>query len=80
MTSVEPDDAAVRQALDHASERAAGLVRAGGPLDGRVPGLEWTKAQLVGHLVAICAALATRCRVALAKIETGARHPRGNAD
>jgi hypothetical protein len=62
MTSVQPDGAAVRQALEHASERAAGLVRESGPLDGRVPGLEWTKAQLVGHLVAICAALATTLR------------------
>ena len=62
MTSVEPDAAAVRQALQHASERAAGLIREGGPLDGQVPGLEWTKAQLVGHLVAICAAFATTLR------------------
>jgi uncharacterized protein (TIGR03083 family) len=62
MTSVQPDGAAVRQALEHASERAAGLVREGGPLDGRVPGLEWTKAQLVAHLVAICAAFATSLR------------------
>jgi len=62
MTSVQPDGAAVRQALEHASERAAGLVREGGPLDSQVPGLEWTKAQLVGHLVAICAAFATTLR------------------
>jgi len=62
MTSVQPDGTAVRQALEHASERAAGLVREGGPLDGPVPGLEWTKAQLVGHLVAICAAFATTLR------------------
>jgi uncharacterized protein (TIGR03083 family) len=62
MTSVEPDRAEVRQALEHASERVAGLVRQGAPLDGPVPGLEWTKAQLVGHLVAICAAFATTLR------------------
>jgi uncharacterized protein (TIGR03083 family) len=62
MSSVEPDGAAVRQALEHASERAVDLVREGGSLDGPVPGLEWTKAQLVGHLVAICAAFATTLR------------------
>jgi len=62
MASVEPDGRAVRQALEHASERAAGLVRDGGPLDGPVPGLEWTKAQLVGHLCAICEAFATTLR------------------
>ena len=62
MTSVEPDGGAVRQALEHASERAAGLVRAGAPLDGPVPGLEWTKAQLVAHLCAICEAFATTLR------------------
>jgi hypothetical protein len=62
MTSVEPDGAAVRLALEHASERAAGLVRDGGPLEAPVPGLAWTKAQLVGHLVAICAAFAATLR------------------
>ena len=62
MTSVEPNGGAVRQALEHASERAAGLVREGAPLDGPVPGLEWTKAQLVAHLWAICEAFATTLR------------------
>jgi hypothetical protein len=62
MTSVEPDGRAVRQALEQASERAAGLVRDGAPLDGPVPGLEWTKAQLVGHLSAICEAFAATLR------------------
>ena len=62
MTSVEPDGPAVRQAFQHASERAAGLVRDGAPLDGPVPGLEWTKAQLVAHLWAICEAFATTLR------------------
>jgi uncharacterized protein (TIGR03083 family) len=62
MTSVEPDGRAVRQALEHASERAAALVRDGAPLDGPVPGLEWTKAQLVAHLYAICEAFATTLR------------------
>lgn len=62
MTSVEPDGHAVRQALQHASERVAGLVRDGAPLDGPVPGLEWTKAQLAAHLCAICEAFATTLR------------------
>jgi len=62
MTSVEPDADAVRQALEHAAERAAGLVRRGAPLDGQVPGLEWTKAQLVAHLYAICEAFASTLR------------------
>jgi uncharacterized protein (TIGR03083 family) len=62
MTSVEPDGRAVRQALEHASERVAELVRNGAPLDGPVPGLEWTKAQLVAHLCAICEAFATTLR------------------
>jgi uncharacterized protein (TIGR03083 family) len=62
MTSVEPDGRAVRQALEHACERAAGLVRNGAPLDGPVPGLDWTKAQLVAHLCAICEAFATTLR------------------
>lgn len=62
MTSVEPDGPAVRQALEHASERAAGLVRDSAPLDGQVPGLDWTKAQLVGHLCAICEAFAATLR------------------
>jgi uncharacterized protein (TIGR03083 family) len=62
MTSVEPDGHAVRQALEHASERVAALVRDGAPLDGPVPGLEWTRAQLVGHLCAICEAFATTLR------------------
>lgn len=62
MTSVEPDGGAVRQALEHASDRAAALVRHGDPLDGPVPGLDWTKAQLVAHLCAICEAFATTLR------------------
>lgn len=62
MTSVEPDGQAVRQAFEHASQLAAGLVRQGAPLDGPVPGLEWTKAQLTGHLWAICEAFATTLR------------------
>jgi uncharacterized protein (TIGR03083 family) len=62
MTSVEPDGRAVRQALEQASKRAAGLVRDGTPLDGPVAGLEWTKAQLVGHLCAICEAFAATLR------------------
>jgi len=62
MTSVEPDGPAVRKALQHASERAAGLIRDSAPLDGPVPGLEWTKAQLVGHLCAICEAFAATLR------------------
>jgi len=62
MTSVDPDGPAVRQAFEHASERVAGLVRDGAPLDGPVPGLEWTKAQLVAHLCAICEAFATTLR------------------
>ena len=60
--SVEPDGPAVRQAFEHASERVAGLVRDGAPLEGPVPGLEWTKAQLVAHLCAICEAFATTLR------------------
>jgi uncharacterized protein (TIGR03083 family) len=62
MTSVEPDGGAVRQALEHASDRAAALVLHGDPLDGPVPGLDWTKAQLVAHLCAICEAFATTLR------------------
>ncbi len=62
MTSVEPDRRAVRQAFEYATQRAAGLVRQGAPLDGPVPGLEWTKGQLAAHLWAICAAFATALR------------------
>jgi uncharacterized protein (TIGR03083 family) len=62
MTSVEPDGPAVRQALEHATERVAALVRDGAPLDGPVPGMEWTKAQLIAHLCAICEAFATTLR------------------
>jgi uncharacterized protein (TIGR03083 family) len=62
MTSVQPDGGAVRQALAQASELVAGLAREGAPLDGPVPGLEWTKAQLVGHLCAICEAFASTMR------------------
>ncbi|HUA39978.1 MAG TPA: maleylpyruvate isomerase family mycothiol-dependent enzyme [Streptosporangiaceae bacterium] len=62
MTSVEPDGRAVRQALEQASERVVGLVRDGAPLDGPVPGLEWTTGQLVAHLWAICEAFAATLR------------------
>jgi len=62
MTSVQPDGRAVRQALEQASERAAGLVRQPAPLDGPVPGLDWTKAELVAHLCAICEAFASTLR------------------
>jgi uncharacterized protein (TIGR03083 family) len=62
MTSVQPDGRAVRQGLEHASERAAQLVRHPAPLDGPVPGLEWTKAELVAHLCAICEAFASTLR------------------
>ncbi len=62
MTSVEPDGRAVRQALEQTTERVAGLLRDGAPLDGPVPGLEWTKAQLAAHLWAICEAFATALR------------------
>lgn len=62
MTSVQPDGPAVRQALEHATGRVAALVRDGAPLDGPVPGLDWTKAQLAGHLWAICEGFATTLR------------------
>src|SRR5262245_49513583 len=62
MTSVQPDGRLVRQALVHASGRVAGMVRDSGPLDGPVPGLEWTKAQLVAHLWAMCEAVAATLR------------------
>jgi uncharacterized protein (TIGR03083 family) len=62
MTSIQPDGPAARQALEHASERAAGLVRQCAPLDGLVPGLEWTRAELVAHLCAICEAFASTLR------------------
>jgi uncharacterized protein (TIGR03083 family) len=62
MTSVQPDGLALRQALEHASKQVAVLIRDGAPLDGPVPGLEWTKAQLVAHLWAICEAFATTLR------------------
>jgi len=62
MTSVQPDGRLVRQALERESGRVAGIVRDSGPLDGPVPGLEWTKAQLVAHLWAMCEAYATTLR------------------
>jgi uncharacterized protein (TIGR03083 family) len=62
MTSVEPNRRAVRQALVDESERVAGMVRDSDPLNGPVPGLEWTKAQLIAHLWAICEAFATTLR------------------
>ena len=62
MTSVQPDGRAARQALVREIERVTRLVRHAAPLDGPVPGLEWTKAQLIAHLRAICAAFATTLR------------------
>ncbi len=62
MTTVEPDRGELRQALEHASERVVGLVRGSAPLDGPVPGLDWTKAQLAAHLCAICQAFASTVR------------------
>jgi len=62
MTSVEPDGRLVRQALVLESGRVARMVRDSGPLDGPVPGLEWTKAQLVAHLWAMCEAVAATLR------------------
>jgi uncharacterized protein (TIGR03083 family) len=60
--SVQPDGRAVRQAFERASGQAARLARSAAPLDGPVPGLEWTKAQLVTHLLAICEAFAATLR------------------
>jgi uncharacterized protein (TIGR03083 family) len=62
MASVQPDGSAVRQAFEQASERAAALARTAAPLDGPVPGLAWTRAQLVTHLFAICEAFAATLR------------------
>jgi uncharacterized protein (TIGR03083 family) len=62
MTSVVPDRRAVRQALERESGRVAGLVRDSAPLDGSVPGLDWTRAQLIAHLCAISEACATTLR------------------
>jgi uncharacterized protein (TIGR03083 family) len=62
MTSVEPDRRAVRQGLVRETERVAKMVRDCAPLNGPVPGLDWTKAQLVAHLWAICEAFATTLR------------------
>jgi uncharacterized protein (TIGR03083 family) len=62
MTSVVPDRRAVRQALERESERVADLVRDAAPLDGSVPGLDWTRAQLIAHLCAISEAWATTLR------------------
>jgi hypothetical protein len=62
MASVQPDGSAVRQAFEQASERAIELVRSAAPLDGPVPGLAWTKSQLVAHLLAICEAFAATLR------------------
>jgi len=62
MASVQPDSGAVRQALEHATRRMIDLAAAAAPLDGPVPGLEWTRAQLVGHLCAIGEAFAATLR------------------
>src|SRR5260221_10811295 len=62
MTSVVPDRRAVRQALEQESGRVAGLVRDSAPLDGSVPGLDWTRAQLIAHLCAISEAFAATLR------------------
>jgi hypothetical protein len=62
MASVEPDGRALQDALEHASDRAVGLVRDGAPLEGPVPGLEWTKGELVAHLWGICEAVASTLR------------------
>jgi len=62
ITSVQPDGRLVRQALVRESERVAGMVRDSGSLDGPVPGLEWTRAQLVAHLYAMCEAFAATLR------------------
>ena len=62
MTSVVPDRRAVRQALERESGRVAGLVRDSAPLDGSVPGLDWTRAQLIAHLCAISEAFAATLR------------------
>lgn len=62
MASVEPDSGAVRQALEHATSQLVDLARTAVPLDGPVPGLAWTRAQLVGHLCAICEAFAVTLR------------------
>ena len=62
MASVEPDGGAVRRALEHATGQVIELVRDATPLAGPVPGLEWTRAQLVGHLCAVCWAFAATLR------------------
>src|SRR5258707_5544416 len=62
MTSVVPDRRAVRQALERESGRVAGLVRDSAPLDGSVPGLGWTRAQLIAHLCAISEAFSATLR------------------
>src|SRR5258707_13131760 len=62
MTSVVPNRRAVRQALEQESGRVAGLVRDSAPLDGSVPGLDWTRAQLIAHLCAISEACVTTLR------------------
>src|SRR5258707_4658627 len=62
MTSVVPNRRAVRQALERESGRVAGLVRDSARLDGSVPGLDWTRAQLIAHLCSISEACATTLR------------------
>jgi uncharacterized protein (TIGR03083 family) len=62
MASVVPNGGAVRQALEHATGQAIELVGNCSPLDGPVPGLDWTKAELVAHLCAICEAFAATLR------------------
>jgi uncharacterized protein (TIGR03083 family) len=62
MASIEPDSGAVRQALAHATSQVIELVRDAAPLDRPVPGLDWTRAQLVAHLCAIGEAFAATLR------------------
>lgn len=62
MASIVPDGTAVRQALEHATGQVIELAGDAAPLDGPVPGLDWTKAQLVAHLCAICEAFAATLR------------------
>jgi uncharacterized protein (TIGR03083 family) len=62
MASFEPDNRALQRALEHASERATELVRACTPLDGPVPGLDWTRAELTAHLWGVCEAVASTLR------------------
>jgi hypothetical protein len=62
MVSIEPDRSALRRALECESQRVARLALRAEPLSGPVPGLQWTKAQLIAHLCAICAAFGATLR------------------